>query len=506
MTTGRRPAADRKERNVTSVQSEIREARQFIAGEWVDAEGGGTFDDLDPFTGETVARVAAGTRADAARAVTAAADAFAEWSQSPPEARQQIFLEAADILERRGHEIVQLLAGETGCTFGFGMFQLHFVAGLLRQAAAIPYQPLGQVIPSDTPGRLAMGIRRPVGVVGAIAPWNAALILSARSVAAPIALGNTVVLKPSELSPIAGGLLWGEIFTEAGLPAGVLNIVTHAPGEAAPIGDELVENPAVRRINFTGSTETGRRLAEAAGRQLKRVVLELGGQNPLIVLADADLEYAVNAAAFGAFLHQGQICMSARRIIVERGIADEFASRLAQKTAGLKTGDPRQQDTIIGPLITDSALNLVRERVENAVAAGAKVLAGGEAVGPCFQATLITDVPEDSELARRETFGPVAALEVVDSSEEAIARANATSYGLSSGILTSDPDRGFALAQLLEAGIVHVNDQPVADEPQMPFGGVKDSGYGRFGGQAVLDEFTELRWITVQSGTHPYPF
>jgi len=491
---------------VTSVQSEIREARQFIAGEWVDAGGGGTFDDLDPFTGETVARVAAGTRTDAARAIAAAKDAFATWSQTPPEARQHIFLKAADILERRGDEVVQLLASETGCTFGFGMFQLHFVPGLLRQAAAIPYQPLGQVIPSDNPGRLAMGIRRPVGVVGAIAPWNAALILSARSIAAPLALGNTVVLKPSELSPIAGGLLWGEIFTEAGLPAGVLNIVTHAPGEAAPIGDELVENPAVRRINFTGSTETGRHLAEAAGRQLKRVVLELGGQNPLIVLADADLEYAVNAAAFGAFLHQGQICMSARRIIVERGIADEFTSRLAEKTAGLKAGDPREQDTIIGPLITESALNLVRERVEDAVSAGAKVLAGGEAVGPCFQATLITDVPEDSELARRETFGPVAALEVVDNPEEAIARANATSYGLSSGILTSDPDRGFALAQLLEAGIVHVNDQPVADEPQMPFGGVKDSGYGRFGGQAVLDEFTELRWITVQSGTHPYPF
>ena len=491
---------------MTSVQSEIREARQFIGGEWVGADGGGTFDDLDPFTGEVVARVAAGGRADAARAVEVAAQAFPEWSQTPPEARQQIFLKAADILERRGDEVVQLLASETGSTFGFGMFQLHFVAGLLRQAAAIPYQPLGQVIPSDIPGRVAMSIRRPVGVVGAIAPWNAALILSARSIAAALALGNAVVLKPSELSPVVGGLLWGEIFTEAGLPAGVLNVVTHAPGEAGPIGDELVENPAVRRINFTGSTETGRRLAESAGRHLKRVLLELGGQNPLIVLADADLEYAVNAAAFGAFMHQGQICMSARRIIVERPIAEQFSSRLAEKTAALKAGDPREQDTVIGPLINEAALSLVRERVESAVAAGAKVLAGGEAVGPCFQATLLAEVPADSELARRETFGPVVALEVVDGADEAVARANATSYGLSSGILTSDPDRGFALAQQLQSGIVHVNDQPVADEPQMPFGGVKDSGYGRFGGQAVLDEFTELRWITVTSGTHPYPF
>ena len=491
---------------MTSVQSEIREAKQFIGGEWVAADGGDTFDDLDPFTGDVVAHVAAGGRADAARAVEAAAQAFPEWSQTPPEARQQVFLKAADILERRGEEIVGLLASETGSTFGFGMFQLHFVAGLLRQAAAIPYQPLGQVIPSDIPGRVAMGIRRPVGVVGAIAPWNAALILSARSIAAPLALGNTVVLKPSELSPISGGLLWGEIFGEAGLPAGALNVVTHAPGEAGAIGDELIENPAVRRINFTGSTETGRRIAEAAGRHLKRVLLELGGHNPLIVLADADLEYAVNAAAFGAFMHQGQICMSARRIIVERPIAEEFSSRLAEKTAALKAGDPREQDTVIGPLITESALNLVRERVESAVAAGAKVLAGGEAVGPCFQATLVADVPADSELAQRETFGPVVALEVVDGADEAVARANATPYGLSSGILTSDPDRGFALAQQLQSGIVHVNDQTVADEPQMPFGGVKDSGYGRFGGQAVLDEFTELRWVTVTSGTHPYPF
>jgi acyl-CoA reductase-like NAD-dependent aldehyde dehydrogenase len=315
------------------------------------------------------------------------------------------------------------------------------------------------------------------------------------------------VLKPSELSPVVGGLIWGQIFAEAGLPDGVLNIVTHAPGDAGPIGDEFCENPAVRRINFTGSTATGRRLAEAAGRNLKRVLLELGGYNPLLVLADADLDYAVNASAFGAFLHQGQICMSARKIIVERPIAEEFTARLAAKTKTLKAGDPNEPDTIIGPLINEAALQMVKERVQDAVAKGATVLAGGEAVGPCFQATVITDVPADSDFAKHETFGPVVAIEVVDSADEAVARANATSYGLSAGILTSDTDRGFALAQKLESGIVHVNDQPVGDEPQMPFGGVKDSGWGRFGGQAVVDEFTELRWITVQAGTgHPFPF
>jgi acyl-CoA reductase-like NAD-dependent aldehyde dehydrogenase len=490
---------------VSVVQTEIRDCRLFIGGEWVDAVDGATFDDLDPFTGDVVARVPAGGREDARRAVEAAAEAFAEWSQTPPAERQRIFLKAADILESRSDDVVSWLARETGCTFGFGMFQMAFVPGLFRQAAALPYAPIGEIIPSDV-GAFAMGVRRPVGVVGAIAPWNAALILSARAIASPLALGNTVVLKPSELSPYSGGLLWGEIFTDAGLPPNVLNVVTHAPGEAEEIGAEMTENPHVRRINFTGSTATGKKLAEAAGRNLKRVVLELGGYNPLIVLADADLDYAVDATAFGAFLHQGQICMSARRIIVERQIADEFVQRLAEKTSGLKAGDPKEHDTIIGPLISESALELVRGRVDDAVKQGAKVLAGGEAEGAVYKATLLTDVPEGSDFARHETFGPVAAIEVVDDEDEAVERANATDYGLASGILTSDADRGFALAQRIQAGIVHINDQPVGDEPQMPFGGVKESGWGRFGGTAAIQEFTDLHWITIQRGSHPFPF
>jgi acyl-CoA reductase-like NAD-dependent aldehyde dehydrogenase len=481
------------------------EHRQFIGGEWVPAASGETFEDRDPFTGDVVATVPAGGAEDARRAIEAAAAAFEAWAATPPAVRQRIFLKAADVLESRHDEVVSLLARETGCGFGFGMFQLHFVPGLLRQAAALAYAPIGTVIPSDT-GAFSMGLRRPVGVVGAIAPWNAALILSARSIAAPLALGNTVVLKPSEWSPYVGGLMWGEIFTEAGLPAGVLNVVTHAPGQAGPVGEELVSHPAVRRLNFTGSTTTGRRLAEACGRSLKRIVLELGGYNPLLVLADADVDYAVNASVFGSFLHQGQICMSARRLIVERPVADEFVEKLVAKTKTLKAGDPKEMDTIIGPLINGGALATVKARVDDAVARGAKVLAGGEAVGPCYAATVLADVPAEAEFAQVETFGPVVAVEVVESAEEAIERANATAYGLSSGIITSDADRGLALAQKLDAGIVHVNDQPVGDEPQMPFGGVKDSGFGRFGGQAVVDEFTELRWITVQSGSHPFPF
>ncbi|HEV3480632.1 MAG TPA: aldehyde dehydrogenase family protein [Gaiellaceae bacterium] len=476
-----------------------------IGGEWTEASGGETFEDHDPFTSEVVATIPAGTREDAKRAIDAAAAAFPAWSQTPPAERQRIFLKAADILESRTEDVASWLTRETGSTFGFAMFQLQFVPGLFRQAAALGYQPMGEIIPSDT-GTFAMGIRRPVGVVGAIAPWNAALILSARSIAAPLALGNTVVLKPSELSPYAGGLLWGEIFSEAGLPEGVLNIVTHAPGEAGPIGEELTENTAVRVINFTGSTETGRKIAEAAGRNLKRIVLELGGHNPLIVLADADLDYAVDATAFGAFLHQGQICMSARKIIVEEPIAESFVERLVEKTKRLKSGDPKEQDTIIGPLITGDAVDRVKGRVDDAVAKGAKVLAGGEAEGSVYRATLLADVPEDSDFAREETFGPVAAIEVAGSADDAVERANRTRYGLSAAIITSDPDRGMALAQQIQSGIVHVNDQTVADEPQMPFGGVKESGFGRFGGTAVINEFTELRWVTIRSGTHPFPF
>jgi acyl-CoA reductase-like NAD-dependent aldehyde dehydrogenase len=488
---------------VTPIEKTVRGL--YIGGEWSNAAGGETFEDNDPFTGDVVANIPAGTREDARRAIEAAAKAFPAWSQTPPAERQRIFLKAADVVESRQDDVVSWLTRETGATFGMSMFQVHFVAGLLRQSAALPYMPMGEIIPSDT-GTFAMGIRRPVGVVGAIAPWNAAQILSARSFASPMALGNTIVLKPSELSPYVGGLIWGEIFAEAGLPEGVLNIVTHAPGEAGPIGDELAENPAVRVIDFTGSTETGRRIAEAAGRNLKRVVLELGGSNPLIVLGDADLEYAVDASAFGAFFHQGQICMSARRIIVEQPIADALTERLVAKTKGLKSGDPKEQDTIIGPLITEDAVATVKSRVDDVVAQGARVLAGGEAEGPVYKATLLTDVPEDSEFARVETFGPVATIEVVASADEAVERANRTSYGLAAGIITSDNDRGLALAQKIESGIVHVNDQPVGDEPQMPFGGVKDSGFGRFGGSAAINEFTNLHWVTVQSGSHPFPF
>src|SRR5256886_15206865 len=436
-----------------------KEYRQFIGGEWVGASNGATYPDRNPFTGEPMATIPASTREDAKRAVKAAADAFPAWWKTPPGAKQRLFLKAADILERRQMEIVGLLAAETGCTFGFGMFQTIFTPNLLRQVAGLVCQPVGETLPADAAGAFYMGIRQPVGVVAGLAPWNAPLILSLRSIATPLAFGNTVVLKPSEESPITGGILYAEIFEEAGFPPGVVNVISHAPGQAEPVVDEFMENPKVRRISFTGSTKTGRILAEKAARHLKRMVLELGGQNPLIVLADADLEYAVNATAFGTFLHQGQICMSARKIIVERPIAKEFTEKLVAKTKGLKVGSPREPDTIIGPLITKQALEQVKSRVEEAVGKGAKLLTGGKAQGACYEPTLLSDVPPDVLMSKEETFGPVATITVVSNADEAVDLANQTTYGLAVCILFKHPLRAMALAVLIQARIVATNSQ-----------------------------------------------
>jgi acyl-CoA reductase-like NAD-dependent aldehyde dehydrogenase len=320
----------------------------------------------------------------------------------------------------------------------------------------------------------------------------------------PVAFGNTVVLKPSEEAPVSAGLLLPEIMAEAGFPAGVVNVVTHAPGEAVPIADEFFERPEVRCINFTGSSATGRLLAERAGRHLKRCVLELGGYNPLIVLADADLDYAVEAATFAAFFHQGQICMNARKVIIERPVYDEFVARLVTRTAALSVGDPADAGTVIGPLINAAAVERVTREVGEAVDAGAKVLAGGRADGPCYQPTILAEVPAGARIHSEETFGPVVVAQAADTADEAVAIANSTRYGLSAGLITGDNQRGFALARQIESGVVHVNNQTVADEPQLPLGGVKDSGWGR-SGPASMADFTELQWITTRDGTGSFP-
>ena len=483
-----------------------REYKMYINGEWVDALGKEVYDDFNPYTGEVFAKVASGKRADAKRAVEAAVAAFAAWSQTLPAERQALFLKAADLLEKKRDEIVAILQEETGCTFPFAMFQSMFTPSLLREAASQVHQPTGEVIPADLPGAFYLAIRQPIGVIAGIAPWNAPLILSLRAICMPIAYGNTAILKPSMESAAAGGVIIAEIFHEAGFPKGVLNLVTNGPGKSNEIGDEFIENPTVRRINFTGSSAVGRQLAEKAGRYLKRVSLELGGQNPMIILRDADLENAVNAAAFGGFLHQGQICMSTRRVIVEKPIAKEFTEKFVKKVSALKVGNPKEPDTIIGPIINQQQFDHVKNSVDAAVRDGAKILCGGKFKGLCYYPTVLTNVKPGTPFSCEETFGPVVSLIEAKDADEAVAVANDTAYGLSAAVVTGDFVKGMSVAERIESGVVHINDQTVGDEPQVPFGGVKDSGWGRFGGRAALEEFTELRWISMQRTPRHFPF
>jgi acyl-CoA reductase-like NAD-dependent aldehyde dehydrogenase len=386
----------------------------FLGGSWVPAISGRRFDDHNPWNRDVFASVASADAEDARLAVEAAHAAFPSWAAWSPSARQQVFLRAASILSGRADEVRSLLAAETGCGATFAQIQIDFSVALLRQAAALPYASPGHLVPSDVPGTRALAVRRPVGVVAAIAPWNAALVLAGRAIVGPLALGNTVVLKPSEESPLTGGSLWASILAEAGLPEGALNVVTHASGDASMIASELVAHPLVRRVSFTGSTGTGRRLAELAARHLKRSVLQLSGHNPLLVLADADLSLAVSAATYGAFVHQGEVCMCVRRIIVDRSVASSFISEFVARVGSLPVGDPGSPATVVGPLINEWALALITRRVSEAVSMGATVLAGGSAEGPCYRPTVLTGVPAGAEIAFEETFGPVALIEVVD--------------------------------------------------------------------------------------------
>ena len=479
--------------------------KMFIGGKWVDAADGQTFEDLNPYTGEVYAHLPAGKREDAARAIEAAQAAFPEWANSPPSLRRKIFLKAADIMERRQDELVKAMMEEVGGTIGISMFQMFFVPGLYRSAAAGAYEVKGEIIPADYPNAFFMAVRQPAGVVSCFGPFNVPYILCSRAFAMPVAYGNTAVLKPSEEASVTGGILLAEIFEEAGLPPGVLNVITSTREDAVEVGDEMISNPAVRRISFTGSTDVGRIIAENAGRHLKRAVLELGGKDPLIVLGDADLDYAVDAATWGAFLHQGEICMSTERIIIEKNIADQFTEKLKERALSLPMGDPTNPATAIGPLINQRAVDLVHAHVQEAVAGGAELVTGGKYDKLIYHPTIVTDVKPEMRIFTDQTFGPVAPIVVVDDAEEALAVANNSKYGLSAGIITNDFTRALDMAMRLETGMVHIGDQTVNDEPQVPFGGVKGSGYGRFGGQAALDEFTELRWISVQRTPRTFP-
>ncbi len=477
----------------------------LINGEARPASNGATFVRNNPLDGQVATTAPAATVQDAVAAVDAAAAAFPAWSQTSPGERRAMLLKAAHSLESKAADFTAAMAAEIGASGIWAGFNVHLAADMLVEAASLTTQINGEVIPSNVPGSLAMATRQAAGVVLGMAPWNAPVILGVRAVAVPLACGNTVVLKGSELCPATHGLII-QALQEAGLPPGVVNFVTNAPEDAAEVVEAMVAHPAVKRVNFTGSTHVGRIIASRCAFHLKPSVLELGGKAPLLVLDDADLDAAVNGAAFGAFANSGQICMSTERIVVDSKIADEFVAKLAAKAQALPLGDPRQGPVVLGSVVDMRTVHRVNDLIDDALNKGATLVCGGKADNTLMPATLLDNVKPGMRIYSEETFAPVKAIVRVDSEDAAIACANDNAFGLSAAVFTSDAARGWRVAQRVESGICHVNGPTVHDEAQMPFGGVKASGWGRFGGRAGIEAFTDLRWITVQTAPRHYPF
>ena len=477
----------------------------LIGGKLVSAKSGKVFERSNPVSGTVVTRAAGADETDALAAVEAAAAAFPAWSALGPSARRAKLNKCADLLEARAADVAAVVRDETGSTAGWGHFNVHLAAGMLREAAAMTSQIGGEIIPSDVPGNIAMGYRQPAGVVFGIAPWNAPIILGVRAVAAPLACGNTVVLKSSEVCPATHALI-GEILQEAGLGDGVINVLHTDVKDAQIVSETVIGHAAVKRINFTGSSRVGRILAQLSAKYLKPILLELGGKAPLIVLKDADIDAAVDATVFGAFANQGQICMSTERVIIDDTVADLFAEKLARRVAALPVGNPNEGEFVIGSVVGPGTVQRVMHLVSDAVKQGAKVLAGGDAKGTVMPGIVVDHVTPAMSLFREESFGPQVSITRVNSVDEAVRLANDSEYGLSSAVFTRDLALGIDIAKRIDSGICHINGPTVHDEAQMPFGGVKSSGNGRFGGKAGVDFFTELRWITLQTSPRHYPF
>jgi acyl-CoA reductase-like NAD-dependent aldehyde dehydrogenase len=480
------------------------EVQLLIAGKDTPAAQRATFERRNPVTGEVASRAAAASTADAAAAAAAAQEAFPAWAALGPGARRAVLLKAADLLEARTGEVVERMMAETGCTAPWAGFNAHLAADMLRDAAGLTTQVGGEVIPSDRPSTFLFTTREPVGVVLGIAPWNAPIILGVRAVASPLACGNAVVLKSSELCPATHRLI-GEVLRDAGVPPGTVSVVSSSPADAAAVVQALIAHPAVRRVSFTGSSRVGRAVAETAAAHFKPVLLELGGKAPVVVLDDADLDQAVAATSFSAFANQGQICMSAERAVVDESVADAFAEKLARKARALPAGEPHG-NVVLGSLVSPEAARRLEAMVKDAVDKGARCLAGGQVKGTIMEATVLDGVTPAMRLYGEESFGPVVCVVRVRGLEEAIRVANDTEYGLSASVFGKDLGRALAVARRIQSGMCHVNGPTVHDEAQMPFGGTKASGSGRFGGRAALDEFTELRSITVATAPLQYPF
>jgi benzaldehyde dehydrogenase (NAD) len=477
-------------------------AGKIYSGGWTAAQGG-TLQTIEPATGAVLAEVGLANKGDVEQAARAAAAAQPGWAARTGPERAALLRQAARVLEDNHEEFESWLVREGGAVPGKAAFEVQLVLGELWEAAALPTQPWGHLLPTSEPGRESIARRIPLGVVGVISPWNFPQILSVRAVAPALALGNAVILKPDVQTPVSGGILIAALFEAAGLPDGLLHVL---PGDAEA-GSALTEDPNVAMIAFTGSTAVGRKVGEAAGRALKRVSLELGGNNALIVLDDADLEVASSAGAWSAFLHQGQVCMTAGRHIVMAGVADEYLDRLAARAAGLPVGDPNVDQVALGPLISERQLHNVDRIVTQTVEAGAVIRAGGTHDRLFYKPTVLAGVTAKMPAFREEIFGPVAPVIVVQDEAEAVAVANDTEYGLVAAIQTGSRDRGRALADQLRTGIVHVNDQTLNNDAFAPFGGIGASGNGsRFGSQSSWDEFTQWQWLTLRDQPHGFPF
>lgn len=462
-----------------------------------------TFDHIGPTTGDVVTTASAGKVDDANKAIEAAAKAFPIWSALPPSEKRIRLLKAADLLASRAKEFIDIGMAEMGSSSAWYGFNVQVAANMLRDAAGMITQIQGDIIPSDVEGRIAMALRVPCGVVVGMAPWNAPVILATRALAMPLACGNTVVLKASENCPATHELLV-KTLNEAGLGEGVVNLVVHSSDDAPDVVSALIAHPAVKRINFTGSTHVGKIVAKQCAEYLKPVILELGGKAPVIVCEDANLEEAANAIAFGAFFNQGQICMSTERVLVNEKVADKLIEHLKSKIDGFVTGLPTDQ-VHIAHVISQRAADRIMAMVNDAEIKGAKAITNYSFNGTAISPILLDGISPDMELYTEESFGPVCTLERVADDDEAIIKANSSEFGLSAAVFSQDIGRAMELAKRIESGICHINSATVDDEAPMPFGGVKSSGYGRFGSKASISEFTELRWITMRSTPKHYP-
>lgn len=478
-------------------------AQQYIDGEWRPGTGSWDIIDFNPYDGEKLASITIATVDEVDEAYQAAARAQKQWADTNPYARREVFEKALGLINEREQEITDVIIAELGGTRVKAGFKLHLAKEFLREAIHLSLRPEGRIIPSPIDGKENRVYRVPVGVVGVISPFNFPFLLSIKSVAPALALGNGIVLKPHQNTPITGGTLVAKIFEDAGLPKGLLNVVVT---DIAEIGDAFIEHPVPKVISFTGSDKVGRHVATVTASHFKRSVLELGGNSAIVVLDDADIDYAVDAAVFSRYVHQGQVCMAANRVIVDRSIADEFTEKFVAKVKGLKVGDPRDPETVIGPVINSSQADALASTVEQAIAEGATALVRGETTDNLVSPSVLTDIPAGSALLHQEVFGPVAFLIPVDGEEEAVRVVNDTPYGLSGAVHTANIERGVNFAKRIDTGMFHVNDGTVHDEPIVPFGGEKSSGVGRLNGETMLDAFTTLKWISVQHGRSRFPF